>query len=185
MGKIEYEARILEIDHDEIIKKLESLGAEFVFDSMQKRYVYDVKPVQPNKWIRLRQNQDGTTLTIKDLSAKTIDGTEEIEIKVDDFDTTNELLEELGYVNRGFQENRRVQYRLDGVEIDLDRWPLIPEYLEIEGQSEEDVYKTIEKLGFSKQDIITLDVSSIYTHYGFNGDSLGDLSFDMEKNNKK
>lgn len=183
MGKIEYEVRILEIDHEDVIKRLEALGAEFIFDSMQKRYVYDVKPVQPNKWIRLRQNQDGTTLTIKDLSAKTIDGTKEIEIKVDDFDTTNELLEELGYFNRGFQENRRVQYRLDGVEIDLDKWPLIPEYLEIEGHNEEEVYRTVERLGFSKDDIVTLDVSSIYTHYGYDGESLADLSFSMEKNN--
>ena len=40
-----------------------------------------------------------TTLTIKDLNAKTIDGTKELEIEVDDFDKTNQILEELGYKN--------------------------------------------------------------------------------------
>ena len=40
----EYELRILEIDKDEMIKKLESLGATKVADFDQKRYVYDLVP---------------------------------------------------------------------------------------------------------------------------------------------
>ena len=177
----EYEVRVLEINHDEMVKKLESLGAEFKFSSLQQRYVYDVKPKQDNKWIRLRTDGKKTTLTIKDLQAKTIDGTKELEIVVDDFDKTNSILEELGYKNRGFQQNKRTQYILDGVEIDLDRWPLIPEYMEIEGPSIEAVYETLTKLGISKDKILTLDVASIYDYYGFDGEHLADLNFEMEE----
>ena len=179
--KTEYEVRVLEIDHDEMVKKLESLGAELQFDSLQQRYVYDFNPVIDSKWIRLRTNGIKTTLTIKDLNAKTIDGTKELEIEVDDFDKTNQILEELGYKNRGFQQNRRTQYILDGVEIDLDRWPLIPEYLEIEGENEQAIYDCLDKLGISKDKIVTLDVSSIYTHYGYDGDALTNLNFEMEE----
>ena len=179
--KTEYEVRVLEIDHDEMVKKLESLGAELQFDTLQQRYVYDFNPVIDSKWIRLRTNGIKTTLTIKDLNAKTIDGTKEIEIEVDDFDKTNQILEELGYKNRGFQQNKRTQYILDGVEIDLDRWPLIPEYLEIEGESEQAIYDCLDKLGISKDKIVTLDVSSIYTHYGYDGDALTNLNFEMEE----
>jgi adenylate cyclase class 2 len=177
----EYEVRVLEINHDEMIKKLESLGAEFKFSAMQQRYVYDVKPKQENKWIRLRTDGKKTTLTIKDLQAKTIDGTKELEIIVDDFAKTNSILEELGYKNRGFQQNKRTQYILDGVEIDLDRWPLIPEYMEIEGPSIEAVESTLTKLGINKEEIVTLDVASIYAHYGFDGEHLADLNFEMEE----
>ena len=177
----EYEVRVLEINHDEMIKKLESLGAEFKFSAMQQRYVYDVKPKQENKWIRLRTDGKKTTLTIKDLQAKTIDGTKELEIIVDDFAKTNSILEELGYKNRGFQQNKRTQYTLDGVEIDLDRWPLIPEYMEIEGPSIEAVESTLTKLGINKEEIVTLDVASIYAHYGFDGEHLADLNFEMEE----
>ena len=179
--KTEYEVRVLEIDHDEMVKKLESLGAELQFDTLQQRYVYDFNPVIDSKWIRLRTNGIKTTLTIKDLNAKTIDGTKELEIEVDDFDKTNQILEELGYKNRGFQQNKRTQYILDGVEIDLDRWPLIPEYLEIEGESEQAIYDCLDKLGISKDKIVTLDVSSIYTHYGYDGDALTNLNFEMEE----
>ena len=179
--KTEYEVRVLEIDHDEMVKKLESLGAELQFDTLQQRYVYDFNPVIDSKWIRLRTNGIKTTLTIKDLNAKTIDGTKELEIEVNDFDKTNQILEELGYKNRGFQQNKRTQYILDGVEIDLDRWPLIPEYLEIEGESEQAIYDCLDKLGISKDKIVTLDVSSIYTHYGYDGDALTNLNFEMEE----
>lgn len=179
--KTEYEVRVLEIDHDEMVKKLESLGAKLQFDTLQQRYVYDFNPVIDSKWIRLRTNGIKTTLTIKDLNAKTIDGTKELEIEVDDFDKTNQILEELGYKNRGFQQNKRTQYILDGVEIDLDRWPLIPEYLEIEGENEQAIYDCLDKLGISKDKIVTLDVSSIYTHYGYDGDNLTNLNFEMEE----
>lgn len=178
---IEYEIRVLNINHDEMVKKLESLGAEFKFSNLQQRYVYDVKPVNPNKWIRLRTNGEKSTITIKDLKSKTIDGMNELEIEVDDFEKANELLEELGYKNRGFQQNKRTQYILDDVEVDLDRWPLIPEYMEIEGKSEEDVYNCLEKLGIKKEDTVGLDVASIYSHYGYDGVHLANLSFDMEE----
>ena len=151
--KTEFEVRVLEIDHQEMVDKLTKLNAEFKFEALQQRYVYDVKPKQDNKWIRLRTDGNKTTITIKDLTAKTIDGTKELEIVVDDFDKANELLEELGYKNRGFQQNKRTQYILDGVEIDLDRWPLIPEYMEIEGPSIEAVYETLDKLEISKDKI--------------------------------
>ena len=95
----EYEVRVLEINHEEMVKKIESLGAEFKFEALQQRYIYDVKPKKDNKWIRLRTDGKKTTLTIKDLQAKTIDGTKELEIAVDDFDKTNQILEELGYKN--------------------------------------------------------------------------------------
>ena len=177
----EYEVRVLEINHNEMIKKLENLGATFKFEALQQRYVYDLKPKQDNKWIRLRTDGSKTTLTIKDLQSKTIDGTKELEIIVDDFNKTNLILEELGFKNRGFQQNKRTQFILDDVEIDLDRWPLIPEYMEIEGPSIKKVEETLTKLGIDKTDVVTLDVASIYDHYGFDGEHLADLNFEMEE----
>lgn len=172
----EYEVRILEIDHDKVVKKLEELGAVKTMDALQERYIYDVIPKNEHKWIRLRTNGTKTTLTIKDLEAKTIDGMKEIEIEVNDFKKTNILLENLGYKNKGFQQNRRVQYVLDAVEIDLDHWPRIPEYMEIEGKNEESVMKMLEVLEIQKEKIVTLDVDSIYKYYGI--EEIKDLSFD-------
>lgn len=178
MMKTEYEIRVLEIDHDKMVGILEGLGAKKTMDALQERYVYDVIPKNDHKWIRLRTNGTKTTLTIKDLEAKTIDGMKEIEIEVSDFAMTNTLLESLGYKNKGFQQNKRVQYILDDVEIDLDHWPSIPEYMEIEGKNEESVLRMLDKLGIQKERIVTLDVDSIYRYYGI--EDIKDLSFKEE-----
>ena len=162
MNHIEYEVRVLEIDVEKTKQKLEEVGAILIEDVLQKRYVYDFNPVEPNKWIRLRTNGIKTTLTIKKVESSEIDGTRELEIVVDDFDRTNAILAELGYKPRAIQENKRIKYDLDGVEIDIDTWPGIPTYLEVEGNSEKEVFDTLKKLGISKKNSTSLDVQSIY-----------------------
>ena len=163
---IEYECTLLEVDEKKFIKKLEKLGAEKKGEYFQKRYVYDFNPVNPNKWIRLRTNGNKTTLAIKNIVDNTqIGGTQELEIKVDDFENTNLVLCELGYMHRNYQENKRITYELDGIEIDIDTWPLIPTYVELEGINEEEVKNIIKKLKLDEEKIVNCDVVSIYKDY--------------------
>ena len=176
----EYEVKILEINKEALIKKIINLGGFLIGNYNQKRYVYDLIPVNKNKWIRLRTNGIETTLTIKEIKKRTIDGTKELEIIVDDFERTNLLLEHLGFKNKGFQENNRSEYILDDIHIDFDKWPMIPEYVEFEGLDKKSVIKIIKKLGFKEKDCVTLAVADVYTKYGFDGKNLSNLSFKME-----
>ena len=177
----EYEVRILEVDVDRIIKRLEELHATKEWDSLQRRYVYDFNPKEENKWIRLRTNGERTTLTIKNIVTSKIDGTQELEIEVDSFERTHLILKELGYEAKGYQENRRVQYSLNGVEVDIDYWPLIPTYLEIEGPTEEAVYNAVEALSYSIDDCTTRDVEGIYLDYGYDLKTIYDLKLEEER----
>ena len=93
----EYEVRVLDIDKDKLIKKLDKLGAQKIADFDYKRRVYNFNPAVSHKWIRLRTDGKKTTLTIKKLESLDIDGTKELEIEVSNFDETNDLLNELGY----------------------------------------------------------------------------------------
>lgn len=158
----EYEVRILGIDKEELISKLESLNATLKGDYFQKRYVYNTIPKEDGKWLRLRTNGKNTTLTYKSVEKNTIDGTKELEIAVSDFEKTNELLEKAGIKSKGYQENKRVQYVLDDVEIDIDTWPLIPTYVEIEGKNEASVQAMIKRLKLDEKKVTTLDVQSVY-----------------------
>ncbi len=176
----EYEVRILEVDKDNFIKKIEKLGAKKEGSLFQRRYVYDFNPVIKGKWIRLRTNGIETTITIKNIVSPLIDGTKEIEVKVSDFDKCNLILNELGYKARSYQENKRVRYILDGVEIDIDTWPMLPTYVEIEGKNEEDVMAMIRKLGYNDTDITTIDVDNIYKKYGYNLNDIKELKFEEE-----
>ena len=178
----EIEIRLLDIDKESFIKQILSLGASKDSEFLQRRYTYDFNPVAKNKWIRLRTNGIKTTLTIKNVESSNIDGTKEVEIEVSDFDTANEILKELGYFPRGIQENKRIKYDLNGVEVDIDTWPMIPTYLEIEGTSEEEVYNTLDLLGIPKEKSTSLDVQGIYKEiYGIDLDKNPNLSFEEEK----
>ena len=51
---------------------------------------------------------------------------------------------------------------LDDVEIDIDSWPMIPTYVEIEGKDEQSVMKMVDKLELDKSKLTALDVMSVY-----------------------
>ena len=50
----------------------------------------------------------------------------------------------------------------DGVEIDIDSWPMIHTYVEIEGKNE---MISLEILELPKDNVTTLDVDSVYKKY--------------------
>lgn len=176
--KTEYEVRVLEIDKDKMMNLLEKLGAVKKGEYEQRRYVYDLKPVQKGKWIRLRTNGIKTTLTYKDVVSNTIDGTKEVEFEVEDFDAGNEFLNRIGFTARSYQENNRIQYELDNVEIDIDTWPMIPTYLEIEGKSKEEVNNMIKRLKLDNLKITTLNCDDIYMQiYNIDISGINQLKF--------
>ena len=116
--------------------------------------------------------------TIKEIKDYTIDGTIEKEIIVSDFDITNEILNDLGYIPKSYQENKRVRYKLNDVEIDIDTWPLIPTYVEVEGNSEKEVLETLKKLEIGKEQIVTTDVEGIFLKvYGIDISKMKELKF--------
>ena len=182
--KNEIEARLLDCNVDNFVNSLQKAGATFVGDWMQIRYCYDFDPIKPNSWIRLRTNGEETTLTIKEISSSKIDGTKESEIVVSDFNETDLILNKLGYIARSKQENRRIRYMLNNVEIDIDFWPHIPTYVEFEAESEQQIIDVCKLLNVDYNKLITLDVMSIYNHYGIDFDMLPSVLL-LEDNRKK
>lgn len=176
--KTEYEVRVLNIDTEKWINKIVEMGAVKIGSFHQKRYVYDFNPAQKGRWIRLRSNGKESTLTIKEIKSKQIDGTKELEVVVSDFEDTNEILNKLGYLPRTYQENFRIEYTLDGIVFDFDKWPKIPDYLEIEGPSQEGVLDMMNKLGIDGCEVTTMDVDQVYgKKYGIVLDSIKELRF--------
>ena len=176
--KTEFEARISGIDIEEIMIKLEQLGAKKLGNKNYKRYIYEHNPKREGSWIRLRTDGNKTTLTIKDVKNKEIDGTKEIEIVVNCIDETNLLLRNLGYNYRSYQENKRISYFLNGTRLEIDSWPLIPPHLEIEGDSKEEVIGIIKLLGFKEEDTLSGKISDIYKIHGIDSESIKELKFE-------
>ena len=128
----------------------------------------------PNKWVRLRETNGKTTITVKHIlntedkenNNSKIQKVIETEINVPSLEEANNLLEQLGFFYRNYQEKYRVTYSVDGVEVDIDSWPLIPTYLEIENDSEKIIQDTIEKLGLKDKEIVSCNTDDIYVKYG-------------------
>ena len=119
--------------------------------------------------------------TYKNVETREIDGTKEFEIEVLDFEETNKMLEVLGYNYRNYQENKRIKYYLNDVEIDIDSWPMIPTYMELEGPSVEKVKEVEKLLEVDNSKITTLFADEIYEQY-YNIDvlSIKELRFKEE-----
>lgn len=173
----EYELRVLNINKEKFIRDIEKLGAEFIKNYEQKRYVYDFNPIDENKWIRLRTDGIKTTLAIKEYKDNTIGGTEEVEIEVSDMEKTNIILEKLGYHKRSVQENRRTRYMLDNVEIDIDTWPHLNTYVEFESNNEGNIKNVLNKLNIDIKDTTTMNAQGIYLSLGYTQEDLNDLRF--------
>jgi len=61
-----------------------------------------------------------------------------------------------------FQESRRETWEFDGATIELDEWPWLDPYVEIEGLREEDVKGAAKKLGLEWDNAIFGDVMAAY-----------------------
>lgn len=174
---IEYEGRILDIDVGAIQKSLKKLSSHPPQKFNFRRYIFDIHPATRGKWIRLRTDGKKATLTLKSINSQEIDGTEEWEVDVSDFDTTYTVLARSGLNCRSYQQNNRISYALDEGEVSIDFWPQIPPYIEIESTSTDNVEKIAKKLGFGKNQITGMNTEKIYEAYGIDISEIKELSF--------
>ena len=72
------------------------------------------------------------------------------------------ILTKIGLKARNYQENRRHQFKYKNTEIDIDTWPLIPTYVEIEGKDEQTIKEVCADLGLNYEKATTMDVTDIY-----------------------
>ena len=174
----EFEIRILEVDVDKVMHTLESMGATKVGEYFQRRYVYDLVPDSSDKFVRIRDNGEKVTITYKDKTIRTISGTKELELEISDFDKANELLNLIGFNNGHYVENKRITYELEDAEFDIDTYPDIPTYMEIEGKNIEEVENILKLLNIDSSKVSALNCEDIYKEiYHINIEDIKDLKF--------
>jgi adenylate cyclase class 2 len=164
---IEYEATFANIDKNEIRGRLEKAGAELVKpEFMQKRVVFNLpKGHEINGgWLRVRDEGDKITMSLKVVTSGGIDNQKEICLNVDSFENAALFLKSIGCKPKGdgHQESMREIWMLDGVEICIDEWPFLEPFVEVEGEGEEKVKQISEKLGFDYGKALFCAVDTLY-----------------------
>ena len=163
--QIEYEATFADIDKEEMRKKLQEIGAVLVRPEFLQRRVTFNFPTgheNPNGWLRVRDEKDKITMTIKIVDGGKIENQKEITLNVDSFDEAIEFLSTVGCQKKSYQETKRELWKLDDVEIMIDEWPFLEPYVEVEGKSEKAVRIVSEKIGFDYKDAFFGCVSPLY-----------------------
>ncbi|MBT4153723.1 MAG: CYTH domain-containing protein [Candidatus Magasanikbacteria bacterium] len=161
--QIEFEATFLGVDKDECRTRLKDAGATLVHpEYMQKRDVFHTPIPIEGGWLRVRQEADKITMSIKVVNGDRIEDQKEVELTIDSFEKGSAFLQAIGAPKKAYQETLREKWVLDGVDITIDTWPGLRPYVEVEGMAEADVKLVSEKIGFDYQDAKFCEVSSIY-----------------------
>lgn len=180
--------KFLEVDVPKLEEKLIGIGAKKVGEYDFHRAIFDYSDWRMDKehaHLRIRTDGKESTMTYKQrIGVKSSDGSihddgmKEIEIKISDYNKAYELLKVLGFVVKREEENKRIKYAKDDVIFDIDSWPQIPTYMEIESTSLEKVKSAALELGLKPQDGFICTASVIYKRYGINKNEYSYISFD-------
>ena len=164
---------------EEITKKSKSDIIKFLDDKNVENLFSQLK-INPNKWIRLRQNNNKSVLTLKHILEKNTSNFQnvlEIEFEVSSLDEANLFLENVGIAKRSYQEKIRYSYLYKNAEIEIDIWPLIKPYMEIECDDENLINEIVEKLGLKNNEIVSLNTEQLYKRIGIDVHSMSELKF--------
>lgn len=164
----EIEAKFLDVDHDTIRAKLKEIGAVCEQPMrMMHRMTFDFPDqrlrTEKNGWARVRDEGDKVTMSYKQLNDRSLTGTKEICLTVDDYETARDFLHALGLTRTSVIDTKRESWRLGHIEIELDEWPWTKPYVEMEAASEEELRDMAAKLGLDWGKVLHGSVEVVYT----------------------
>ena len=166
--KTEFEATFIDIDVNEVRKKLKALGAKLIRPEALMRRVNFYPPIDDNTgWMRVRDEGNRITLSYKRFLGykkgnDEMKNQQEIFLEINDFGQGVQLLEVCGARKKSYQETKREDWEYQGLEVSIDTWPGLEPFVEIEGRDEQTVKQAAEELGFDYSKAIFGPVGLIY-----------------------
>ena len=178
----EIETRFLDVNKEDLVKKLLALGAEDRGEETLNEAIFYAAdgswtPPKANKFVRLRQKNGKIKLTYKTNDALQTDSAREIEFEVSDLEKCKEFLLVVGFKAVRRNEKKRHTFALGEVTVDIDTMPRLPTIAEIEGPSIEALKAATNKLGLRWEDRFDGDIRKAYQHYGHDFDKLSVITF--------
>lgn len=120
--------------------------------------------------LRLRKEGEKTFLTFKK-KAKTgkVKSAKELETEISDFENMKEIMNSIGLKQRTPLRKTRISYKLGDLKFEFDKYhddlEHVPEFLEIESNSEEKVIGAAKKLGFQDKYLKAWSGWDMIKHY--------------------
>jgi len=161
--QIEFEATFLKVDKEQIRAQLNKIGAVILYSEfLMKRVVFDPPINIKGGWMRVRQEADKITLSLKMVDGDRIENQHETELVIDDFNKGINFLEYIGANKKAYQETKREMWKYKNCEICIDTWPGLNPFVEIEGPNENIVKEVSRELEFDYTQAFFGAVGGVY-----------------------
>lgn len=178
----EIEAKFIKQNHDEIRKKLKEIGATCVLpERLMRRANFDYPDFRLAKeqkgWVRIRDEGDKITLSYKQSNDSSLHGMQEVNLVINNFEAAQLFLQAIGLSQqKALQESKRETWALNGVSIELDTWPWLEPFVEIEAPSEQLLLQTVSLLGLDINDALYGSVIPAYqAEYDITGEEMSNF----------
>lgn len=169
----EIEVKVLNIDVDEMVSKLESLGAEKINHEFQKNYTFIPKGegAFSDGYLRVREtihkDSDDKEIELTFKEVKTVDDVRinnEYTTKIDSVTMMTRILEHIGMELEYKGEKERISYRYKNQRFDLDIWDkkTYPNpYMEIEFSNQSKIDEIIDDLGLDRDHVTNKSITEL------------------------
>lgn len=156
--------KILNVNKDEIIKRLTELNCIKVFDGPMNSVYLDVE--DENKFLRIRKKGEKEFITLKlDKGDNEMKINEEHEIEIKDFDTARKIFNELGFKEFSTDFRERISYKLRNSLVEINLYKNIPHFLEVESPNKEELKEIVELLGFTMNETNNWSGKDVINYY--------------------
>ena len=152
----EIETKVLNIDKNEIIKKIISAGGKKTGETRLSVDWYRPTGTKEDKdpwFLRIRSNSEGkheVTWKAKSETVGIARKHKEINLLIQEPEKLTAIFEEIGLEKYAHQEKDRTSLTLKNCLLEIDQYPDMPAFLEIEGPNEESIKEIINLLSLEK-----------------------------------
>ncbi len=168
----EHEIKVLDVDIEQLVEKLDEIGAKKVYDDERTIITLDTpERMFLNKRDKLiRITDEGNIKVTMHVNQSKPEIKEGIKFKTSRLKETMDFFHELGLDSISKVKAKRISYELGKIDFDIDKFPVIPAFLEIDMEFlEEEGYKLdelLKKLGLENNKIVVMGTEDIHNLYG-------------------
>ncbi|MCI8588840.1 MAG: hypothetical protein HFG40_04230 [Bacilli bacterium] len=168
----EQEIKVLDIDVASVVKKLESMGAKKVYDGVRTIFVVDTLDrsflTQQDKLIRI--TEEGSIKVTIHVNQSNLNLKEEIKFKTSRLKETMDFFHHIGLDPISKVEVPRISFELGKLDFDIDCFPSIPPFLEIDVKHIQEEGYTVElllkDLELENHKMVVMGTEDIHKLYG-------------------
>jgi len=163
----EYEVKIINENIQNLKNKIKKIGARLVHPKIcMRRSIFYRQNNKKNGFVRVREESNkNVKITCKQFGKSKYATEHEVAVNTD-YETTVEFLKQCGLIMKSQIETTREKWKHPKVnEIVFDTWPGIPEFMEVDCKSEQNLHYIIQKLQIPQKNMLYSGIDTLYKEY--------------------